>query len=168
MSGLAIYRSIPLTQGKVAWVDQADYAEAAQFGWYAYKSGIGLYYAGRRGGGVTKLRMHRVVLGLQPGDGIEADHKNGNGLDNRRGNLRSCTHAQNVRNRRKRAATTSRFKGVSWAKREARWRAQIDINRGKYHLGYFMDEVEAALAYDTAALDLHGKFARLNFPGAPA
>ena len=111
--------------------------------------------------------MHRVITGAREGEHV--DHINGNTLDNRRNNLRKCSAQDNVRNRRKpshRAGrpTTSIYKGVSWQPRESRWYATIGINGQQIVLGRFTDEIEAAHAYDRAARQHFGAFARLNFP----
>jgi hypothetical protein len=94
------------------------------------------------------------------------DHKDGNGLNNTRSNLRPCTQGQNNMNQRKRKNATSRFKGVTWSAADEKWKACITANHVQHHLGYFCDEEEAARAYDKAARSLHGEFARLNFPEA--
>ena len=107
----------------------------------------------------TMLRLHRAILN-PPKEKI-IDHIDHNGLNNKRSNLRICTMAQNAANRRK-VKGSSNFKGVSWHKRHQMWQAKIQ--RGKWsHLGYFNDELEAAKAYDKAAKDLWGEFAKLNF-----
>jgi hypothetical protein len=96
---------------------------------------------------------------------MEVDHVNGDGLDNRRSNLRVCTHAENARNQSSRTRmSTSRFRGVVWAKDRRKWRAMIGDNGRTVHLGNFTDEIEAAQAYDRAAREMYGAFARLNFP----
>jgi hypothetical protein len=92
------------------------------------------------------------------------DHANGNGLDNRRSNLRLATGTQNNANRRLASNSTSGFKGVNLYKRTGRWRAHIAIHRQQKHLGYFRTAEEAARAYDIAALALFGEFALINFP----
>jgi hypothetical protein len=110
--------------------------------------------------------MHRVVLGLGPGDpGV--DHVNGNGLDNQRTNLRLASAVQNGGNRRKTSKpTTSRFKGVTWDKARRHWRAEIKVNGKNHYLGYFDTEEEAASAYDTAATEAFGEYAYRN--GGPS
>jgi len=93
------------------------------------------------------------------------DHINGDGLDNRRDNLRICTRTENVRCQRKRTKpTSSRFKGVTWHKNHRYWQAAIRKNGERTYLGWFKGEEEAARAYDKAAKRLHGDFASLNFP----
>lgn len=161
-------RYIPLTQGQIAIVDDEDYEELSQFKWYAQKRGQ-TYLAARTyyENGKKKFEyMHRRIV--RAPDGLVVDHINGNGLDNRRSNLRICTRAENNRNihrhlSRKRAKVVSRFKGVYWDERSKKWTAQIRVNRRQIWLGMFEDEIQAALAYDAAAFCYFGEFARPNF-----
>lgn len=95
--------------------------------------------------------MHRVVAG-EPPCGLEIDHINGNGLDNRRANLRFVTHAQNLANQRPQQGRTSRFRGVCWLRRDQVWRAQIKSGGKTCYLGCFADEEDAARAYDASAV----------------
>ena len=106
--------------------------------------------------------MHRVILNLKPGE--MGDHKDGNTLDNRKENLRKCTQAQNNLNTRPLNGKTSKYKGVCWRKIEKKWYARIKAGIKIVSIGYFKDEVEAAKAYDAAAIIHHGEFAWLNFP----
>lgn len=99
--------------------------------------------------------MHRLILNNPP----RVDHFNSDGLDNRRENIRACTASQNMFNRRKQAGS-SQFKGVSWYKRHGKWVAKLRCHGKDYFLGYFTDEKEAALAYQAAAKELFGEFAR--------
>jgi len=102
-------------------------------------------------------KLHRFLFNA--GD-LEIDHANGNGLDNRRENLRVATNGQNVCNQGIRRSNTAGFKGVSWYKRAGKWRASIGLAGKKRHLGLY-DTAEAAhAAYCRAALELHGTFAR--------
>ncbi len=108
--------------------------------------------------------MHRFILGLC--DGQRCDHKDNNGLNNQRSNLRIATAGQNQHNsgcRKYKGMRSSRFKGVHWAKNARKWLAQITANRKHYHLGLFENEEDAARAYDRKALELHGDFAKTNF-----
>jgi len=107
--------------------------------------------------------MHRAILNAPPR--MDVDHINGNGLNNTRENLRLCTRSQNMMNQRLKGGT-SRFRGVSWLKGGAKWHAQVRANGKRLHLGLFTDETEAAMAYDAAARELFGDFARLNFGDA--
>lgn len=158
-------RKIPLTQGKEALVDECDYAELAKFKWYAHRQGRN-YYARRiawigKGEKRPVVYMHRAVLGNVAG---QVDHVNGDGLDNRRENLRLCSHAENQRNRRKRVDSASMFKGVHLSAKDGRWHVQLKYQGSKLCFGSFDTEEEAARVYDEAAGRLFGEFARLNFP----
>lgn len=154
-------RKIPLTQGQHALVDDADYERVSQHKWHIKRYSGGLAYAtGRPNGGERKVLMHRFIL--NPPDGFEVDHINGDGLDNRRANLRVCSHAENQKNVKKPTTNTSGYKGVAWSKHHLRWKAEIRANGKRIHLGTFDTAEEAAAAYDTAAKQMHGEFARTN------
>ncbi len=156
-------REIGLTQGKVAVVDDDDFDCLNQYKWQAHNNyGYG-WYAVRCSYGPRKrtIFMHRQVLGLRRGK--LADHINGNGLDNRRSNLRLCTHSQNSANHQKRKGK-SKYNGVCWCKQYQKWRARICVDYKRIHLGRYDTEIEAAAAYDVAAVKHFGEFARLNFP----
>jgi len=152
---------IKLTKGRFTMIDDADFDMVSKSEW-CY-GGHGYAVRGHKG---KMLLLHRFLMGLAPGDGIHVDHINGDPLDNRRANLRICTKAENMRNRRRNANSTSGFKGVLLMKdtpRKKPWRAQIKTNGRHHRLGYYKTKEEAALAYDAAAKELHGEFARLNF-----
>lgn len=151
---------IPLTRGLSATVDRDLFEDLSRFNWLAHEHQPGKFYAARRTRSAY-LYMHRVIAGA--GDSVIVDHINGEKLDNRRANLRFCTRPQNQWNSGPR---TGRFKGVHWAKRDRRWVAQIAANGRRINLGSFLDEVEAARAYDAAARDLHGEFAHQNLSEA--
>ncbi len=157
-------KSILLTRGKSALVDDEDFDRVNPFKWHAVKTSSGNYYAARYGPGKKGSReyiyMHGFILGCKG-----PDHRNGDGLDNRRENLRPATHQQNLQGKcRKRANTSSKYRGVFWAVREGKWMAAIHVGKRKPYLGSFSDELEAARAYDTAARRFFGEFAALNFP----
>lgn len=157
-------KKIPLTKGLVALVDDEDFEFLSSHAWFAALNGHGGYYAARNAKtdrGWRLLRMHRVLLCAQSGECV--DHINGDGLDNRRHNLRLATKAQNSANMRNTKGGTSRFKGVS-ANHGGKWRAQIRVPGRKIWLGLHETEMRAAMAYDEAAKRLHGEFACLNFP----
>lgn len=116
-----------------------------------------------RGSKIGYFRMHREILGLSPGDGLEVDYINGDGLDNRRENLRNCTRRQNNRNARPRGGS-SRYKGVCWDKHCEKWFAYIRVEWDLKRLRYFALEEEAARAHDAAAVEHLGEFARPNSP----
>lgn len=157
-------RQIPLTQDQVAFVDDEDYETLTRHRWRAqYNSGAGSFYAGRNTSkDKKKLYMHRVIMNAPLG--VQVDHINGNTLDNRRANLRFASKSENGRNRGKQANNKSGYKGVSWGRRESKWYAYIQLNSKTKCLGYFDSILDAARAYDAAAIELHGAFAKLNFP----
>lgn len=164
-------KTIPLTQGKVAIVDDEDYDRLCQFKWHALKRKRGLAWYAARGGPRSPgdrnsgrlIYMHRVIVGAAEGEMV--DHKDRDGLNNRRENLRPASRLDNARNAIKvRIKKTSRFRGVSFYKKTKRWKAQINLKSGKKSIGYFTDERAAAEAYDAVALANFGEFAVLNFP----
>ena len=106
------------------------------------------------------MSMHRLIMCATADQQI--DHRNGQGCDNRRCNLRFSTQSQNCMNRNKIIGCTSKYKGVSWSKGMKKWRACIYPNYTFRHLGWFRDEHDAALAYNEAALEHYAEFARLN------
>lgn len=105
--------------------------------------------------------MHRFILDAP--HGMEVDHKNGDGLDCRRENMRLATRKQNAFNRKRPSVNTSGFKGVTLVKPTGKWLAQIEVGGKNMHLGTYESKIEAARAYDKAAIKYHGEFARLNF-----
>jgi hypothetical protein len=105
---------------------------------------------------------------MRPPKGMVVDHIDGNGLNNRRSNLRICTPQENGRNRRRNRNKATEFKDVAYDPRSGKYFARICVNRKPIHIGTFTSAVEAAKAYDRMALKLHGEFANLNFPDAAA
>lgn len=146
----------------VALVDDEDYDRVSKFSWNAYKSRR-VWYA-LTSIGHTTYSMHRLVMKLWLGNPIRCDHKDGNGLDNRKSNLRLATNAQNLMNKQLYLGSKSGFKGVTWAESAKKWCARIRCNKKLYSLGYFTNKVTAAQAYDRKARILFGEFANLNFP----
>jgi hypothetical protein len=157
---------IPLTQGRFALIDEDDLSLVEGFKWLAAKSGRTDYAVRfiKREDKVVRIAMHRVIMDASPG--IEVDHVNGDGFDNRRVNLRLATHQENSRNRHKTKGCRSQYKGVRWANSENKWRAIIKIDGHYKHLGYFREEVDAARRYDAVAREVFGDFAKLNLPDA--
>jgi hypothetical protein len=155
--------NIPLPGGLNALIDEADYPLVCHYHW-STASTQGRYYATStyRGanGRVFYLKMHRMIVMARPGE--QVDHINMDTLDNRRCNLRIATKGQNMRNRGPTARSTSGYKGVHWSKSANKWVAEIQMNGKKKYLGVFASADEAALAYNKAAIQLHGEFARLN------
>lgn len=158
-------KTIPLTQGKTAMVDDADYEELSKYPWHALYNSFNFYAVRhtRVDGKRLYLYMHRHILCLPFGDPREGDHRDGDGLNNQRYNLRVCTKQQNIRNQRlRKGPKSSQFKGVSWHTEHQRWASYLYVNGRQLRLGYFSSETDAALAYNVAALTYHGEFARLN------
>ena len=145
-----------------ALVDEADLPSMldGRGHWYAAESHGNIYVRRNRPGSTESL--HRLLLRAQL-----VDHRNGNGLDNRRENLRAATPGQNSRNRVSHRGSSSRYRGVSFDASRKKWLAQIWHEGQNHRLGAFVDERAAALAYDTAALQFHGQFARPNFQEDP-
>ncbi len=149
-------KKIPLTRGKVALVDDDDFDWISQLEWSAVRvsSGTGeIWYATKRGG---KGFMHSVISGFR-----KCDHKDGNGLNNQRDNLRPCTSSQNAANSFQRKPNISGFKGVS--RNHYKWKARLMLNRKEIFLGDFDTPELAARAYDAGAIKHFGEFARTNF-----
>jgi hypothetical protein len=159
------FRKIRLTEGKYALVDQQDFYWLNNFDWFT-KINCKSFYAVRLDNngtkGLTIVSMHRQIMNFPKG--LDVDHRNRDGLDNQRSNLRIATHSENNCNQAKRKNTSSRFVGVCFSKRCKRWVAYIAMNRKRMWIGYFDNEIDAAKAYDEAAKKYHGEFARLNFP----
>jgi hypothetical protein len=151
-------REIPLINGGVTIVDDDDYEWLSRWRWNRWE---------RRGNqyalccsGHQRLPMHRLILAAPTG--MEVDHINHDGLDNRRVNLRLCTRAQNQYNQRVQVRPkASRFKGVRRGYK-GKWVAVITCQGAAEHLGSFEDEVDAAQAYDEAARRHFGQFAHTN------
>ena len=154
-----------------AVVDDADYLELVEYRWYAkWNKDTRSYYAVRNTrnaeGRPVKVYMHLQIL--KPTEKYIGDHINHDTLDNRRSNLRELTPTQSTLNRRRRKHTTSQYQGVYWNRRRKKWHSRISKTTGGqrrfWHIGYYENEEEAALAYDEAAKALFGKDAYQNFP----
>lgn len=144
---------VPLTQGRSALVDEADYQTVAQFKWHVSNG-----YAARHtfeGKRRVKVYMHRQLSDARPGD--EVDHRDGNKLNNTRANLRPCSHTDNARNHGPHRDNRNGYKGITLDKHTGKWIAHIAA-----HLGVFDTPEQAALAYNAAAVKLYGDFAWTN------
>jgi len=158
---------IPLTLQQFAIIDSEDFQMLSRYKWQAepIKRRTGGYYALRAyaiNGRKPKMYMHRVIIGAKPGDYV--DHINGNGLDNRKENLRICTTQQNRCNSPGLLNSSSIYKGVTWNKQCRKWQASIKVKSKNTHIGLFLNERDAAIAYDKVAAEKFGEFAWLNFP----
>ena len=149
-------KTIPLTQGREAIVDAADYGRLSKVKWF-FRAGYAARNRPKGETGPSTIFMHHEVLPRLPG--MRTDHKNGDSLDNRRENLRHCTCHQNQFNMKKPKRNTSGIKGVTWDKQHGRWMAQISVNRKHIFLGYFDDLGAAGEARRIGAERLHGEFA---------
>jgi hypothetical protein len=159
------FRRISLTQGCYAIVDPADYPHLSRYKWRLCRTkGKNTLYAERSirlpNGRYSRILMHRQLIHAP--EGCVIDHINGNGLDNRRANLRLATIAQNAWNSKKRNPRSG-YKGVWFVGDKALWRAAIVYHGRRIHLGYFKDKIAAAKAYDAAARKYYKQFARPNF-----
>lgn len=151
---------VALTKGHEAIVD-ADMADVVgHFVWHASVRKHTVYAAT---GHSTKKLLHRVIASAAFGDGaltgMEIDHVNRNGLDNRRDNLRIVTRSQNMCNAKPRKMSASGYRGVTWSKAKSKWLAQIQLHGKKRHVGFYDDPKEAADAYERARAELHGGYA---------
>lgn len=156
--------------GNYALVDDDVYEEINKYKWFVAYDKYN-YYAVRTSNVINNKRkaiyMHRRIWELKNGqipNHYYIDHIDGNGLDNRIKNLRLVTHQQNHFNQKLGKNWSSKYKGVSWHKQHKKWRASIVISYKRIHLGYFDNEIDAAIAYDKAALIYHKEYANLNFP----
>lgn len=156
---------IALTQGQFAAVDDSDFDWLSAWKWQAqYDPTTKGYYAARSEGpkgNRKRIIMHRQILGLTHGDGLQGDHINLDTLDNRRQNLRIATQSQNAKNHRKQRNNASGYKGVSWCSAAGMWMARCSVNGDRRYLGVFPDKESAYFAYVNAAKEHHGEFARL-------
>lgn len=162
-------KTISLTQGFVALVDDADFERLAAFKWRALVDRRrNKVYAVRKTHGPHRSRkslyMHREILGATD-PLVKVDHRNGDSLDNRKANLRKCVNGENNANSvKRRDGLSSQYKGVCWHQRDKRFQASIRVRGRTIYLGTFSDEVQAAQAYDVAARTFFGEFAQCNFP----
>lgn len=161
-------RQIPLIAkftGHFALVDDEDFEWLSKFRWSGNKRLATIYaHVSTRKKGFHGEQMHRLILGLSKRNGIEIDHIDGDGLNNQKSNLRGCNHSQNAIHRNCQRNSTTGFKGVSWFKSSRKYQATITVNGVWVRLGFFTDPIQAARAYDQAALKYFGEFAALNFP----
>jgi hypothetical protein len=157
---------IPLTKGKFALIDAEDYPIVSQWKWsfndtYATR---GIYLGKINGKRRSQTQtLHKQLMNTPKG--FEIDHANGDQLDNRRKNLRVCTHKQNMANIGKRSDReySSSYKGVTWSKVLGKWLVTASLNGKAKYIGTYNDQIKAANAYDQYAKRTYGEFAKLNF-----
>ncbi len=150
---------IPLSRGKVAFIDSIDFDKVSKYKWYARAGKNGIFYATST---LHKnIHMHRLILDVTNRFDF-VDHINHDGLNNCRSNLRVVNNKENMYNSKSRKNTSSKFKGVHWNKEKQRWTSQITADKKTIHVGHFKSEIEAAIAYNEKAKILHGQFAFLN------
>lgn len=153
---------LKLTQGRYALIDKKDFDLIKNTKWCVDHPTRRQCYAVATIN-CRNVRLHRVILGIVDHKDLHVDHINGNGLDNRRKNLRICNQSQNNMNQRvQKRKKSSRFKGVTWDKNRSKWMAKIKMNGRHFNLGRFSVEEEAAMAYNKKAEVIFGEFARLN------
>jgi hypothetical protein len=155
---------IELSKGYRTMVDDEDYDKLSLFKWNAHevRGGDKVYacrsvWDGKRNHTVF---MHRELI--ETAAGFYTDHRDGDGLNNQRYNLRTATRGQNTQNSAKKAKAASKYKGVSFQVCKKPWIARIQHNNSSIYLGMFETEIKAAEAYNAAAVTLFGEFARLN------
>jgi hypothetical protein len=151
-------KEIKLTQGKLALVDDEDFEWLNQWKWY-YHDGYALRMS--LGSNRKSIRMHRIIMNTP--DNMEPDHINGNTLDNRKYNLRNCTHAENLCNSKIQINNASGYKGVSWNKQRKKWSVKIVKNQIHIFLGLYISKEDAINVYNKKAKELFGEYAKLNY-----
>jgi hypothetical protein len=152
---------LTISNGYKVLIDREDYDLVKGFKWWAGSGGHGhTIYACAHGPNRSRIKMHRLIMEAKKGQIV--DHLNGCGLDNRKENLRFCSHSQNLANMHRMVMGSSRFKGVSWDKVKQKWYAKITVNYKQISLGRYKVEEDAARAYDVAAKNNFGVHACLN------
>lgn len=149
-------KEIILSNGKVVLIDDDDFARVSQYNWHDDGRGRAKAHINGR-----QIKLSRFIL--SPPRDKDVDHKNGITLDNRKENLIVCSRGENICRRRKfKGPTTSKYKGVYFQSERKKWRAKVTFRGVVYHIGLFDSENDAARAYNTRALELHGEFALIN------
>jgi len=153
---------ISLTKGKFAFIDDEDWDLVKNYKWYYNNNGYAETSIKQENGKHKTTGMHRLIINNN-NPKIHIDHINHNGCDNEKYNLRLCTHQQNHMNQSSNKNSTSKYMGVNWEKSRKKWKSQIGFNNKRIFVGYFINEEDAARAYDNKAKELFGEFANLNF-----
>lgn len=153
---------LTLSDGTRFLVDLEDIPKIFNQSWHIFHSRQKVYIRSWDKVKKRKVFLHRIIMGVTNSN-LQVDHINGNTLDNRKENLRICSHRQNVLNREKHKNNTSGYKGVSINKNTSfPWKASIGVNKKRIYLGQFSTAEEAAKAYNEAALKYFGEYARIN------
>lgn len=148
--------------GRVALIDDEDYELVSKYRWIAYKARTAYYARCNyvKNGKNTSTSMHRLLLGFPDG---EIDHKDFNGLNNQRANIRVCTKTENSRHKNILKRNTTGYKGVYFCKERSVYQAKIFLGKGKSkYLGSHKNAIDGAIAYNLAAQKYFGEFAHLN------
>lgn len=154
-------KTLQLSQGKIAKVDDDDFEWLSRWKWHMHNRGYAVRNALLNESGPKSIRMHRAIMNAP--EGVEVDHIDHDKLNNQKNNLRLCTRAENMGNTLIRKDNTSGYKGVDFYKKYKRWRAKIRKDNQLIHIGFFDDPISAAKAYDEMAKKLFGQFANINF-----
>ena len=149
-------KKIKLTQGKYALVDNSDYEQLIPYNWSTRRIKQCFYAFNFQAG-----YMHRFILELTDGN-VHVDHKDGDGLNNQRNNIRTCTHVQNCNNKKSQINSSSKYLGVSWDAGKNKWRSQIKVNGKIKYLGAYTSEIEGAIIYNITSRRYRGEFAGTN------
>ena len=152
-------KSVILTQGKMAFIDDEDFDKVSKYKWFAVKNG-NTFYAGRYISGTKNPRkkewMHHLIMG-RPDEGYEIDHRDGDGCNNQKVNMRIVTHRINMQNIINSSTPSSKYPGVSWHKLRNKWRSCFNIGNKQIHLGLFDNELDAYNKYKNAIENLENK-----------
>ncbi len=158
-------KTIKLTQGKFAFIDDEDFERVSKYKWYAVKNKKQFYVKRGENMGNNKIKhysLHHEIMGKIPKGFTNIDHIDRNPLNNQKSNLRFCTFSQNMQNRRKQSNNSSGYNGVTWHKKSQKWRAETRFNKKHISLGLYVNIKDAAKAYNKFALEHHKEFAVLN------
>lgn len=157
-------KEIKLTQGKVALVDNEDFEELNKYKWACAKYPKTFYAVmfSWENGKQKTIYMHRQILKVNDRS-IFVDHKDHDGLNNQRVNIRKCSHSENQRNKESVVGSSSKYIGVCWHKKDKKWQSAITINKKQKYLGQFDCPIKAAKVRDEEAKKVFGEFANLNF-----
>jgi hypothetical protein len=153
---------LTLSKGYVAVIDASDVLLVGQYCWSTLENRNSIYAMrnSSHNRGPRTLLLHREIMGAPKG--MMVDHIDGDGLNNRRSNLRLATNAQNLWNTGRRVTNSSGYKGVSFDKQKGKWHARIRRFKKYYHLGFFDNPEQAHQAYVSAAKEFHGEFANAH------